>query len=79
MHSAFGCTKGRKSENGRQHCELRNLICPTKRSLSKEEKEMTIDCCCEGSHLCNHDMNSYRAFYSLPIYVKVRLFVCFQF
>lgn len=72
MDTAFGCTMGRESKRGRHYCQLRNLICPVQKSFPEEE--MIVDCCCEGSHLCNHDMNSYRAFYSLPIYMEVRYF-----
>uniref|UniRef100_A0A0R3S5K3 Protein sleepless n=1 Tax=Elaeophora elaphi TaxID=1147741 RepID=A0A0R3S5K3_9BILA len=68
MSTAMGCTLARENENSLRYCQLRGLICPTQKNFSKEE--MTIDCCCQGSHLCNHDMNSYRAFYLLPQYME---------
>ncbi|CAG9536904.1 unnamed protein product [Cercopithifilaria johnstoni] len=67
MDSASGCTMARKNKNGYHYCQIRNLICPAQESIPEK---MTVDCCCEGNHLCNHDMNSYRAFYSLPMYIN---------
>lgn len=72
MNTALGCTMARKFKDGYYYCQLRGLICPTHKGFSKDE--MTVDCCCEGSHLCNHDMNSYHAFHLLPMLMKVSYF-----
>ncbi|KAK6109065.1 hypothetical protein QQG55_34500 [Brugia pahangi] len=69
MNVAFGCTLARKTEIGYHYCQFRGLICPKQKTLP--ENEMKVECCCEGKHLCNHDMYSYRAFYLLPIYMEV--------
>uniref|UniRef100_A0A915PDT2 Uncharacterized protein n=1 Tax=Setaria digitata TaxID=48799 RepID=A0A915PDT2_9BILA len=37
---------------------------------SPAEDQMTVECCCDGNHLCNHDMNSYQAFNLLPLYME---------
>ncbi|VDM93536.1 unnamed protein product, partial [Onchocerca ochengi] len=64
MNIASGCSMARNTENGRQYCQIVGLICPSQQRISYEN--ITVECCCEGSHLCNHDMNSYHAFYALP-------------
>uniref|UniRef100_A0AAF5PSG0 Uncharacterized protein n=1 Tax=Wuchereria bancrofti TaxID=6293 RepID=A0AAF5PSG0_WUCBA len=72
MNIAFGCTLAKKTEIGYHYCQFRGLICPKQETLP--ESAMTVECCCEGKHLCNHDMYSYRAFYLLPIYMEVSFF-----
>ncbi|VDN08550.1 unnamed protein product [Thelazia callipaeda] len=69
MNVAMGCTIGRRIKGtGLYHCKYRNPICPSESNFV--EDDVFIVCCCEGYHLCNHDMTVYHAINRFPEFLQ---------
>ncbi|VDM39536.1 unnamed protein product [Toxocara canis] len=69
MDTAEGCTYGEEN-GGSRHCVKRRTSCPSYDNDIDAEEEVVVHCCCNGSHLCNHDTLSYHAISMIPIEAK---------